>query len=112
MLPVGMNVERLPSNFDENDNAFIDSAAVMKCMDLIITNDTSLTHLAGALGLKTWLPLQYVPDWKWMLLRNDSPWYPNHRLFRQKNSATWLDVFEEMEIALCIKLSSKVAFYQ
>lgn len=111
-LPAGMKVERLPSNFDENDNAFIDSAAVMHCVDLIITNDTSLTHLGGALGLKTWLPLKYVPDWRWMLHRNDSPWYPNHRLFRQKKPDAWDEVFEEMKNQLNSQLSLKLDFNQ
>ena len=83
-LPVGMIVETLPDEFDSGENAFLDSVAVMKCVDLLITSDTALTHLAGALGVKTWLPLKYVPEWRWMLDRSDSPWYPNHRLFRQK----------------------------
>jgi hypothetical protein len=69
----------------------------MKCVDLVITSDTALTHLAGALGVKTWVPLKYVPDWRWMLDRSDSPWYPNHRLFRQASRGDWLSVFNDME---------------
>jgi len=73
-LPAGMRIETLPDDFDNGDSAFLDSAAIIKCMDLVITSDTALTHLAGALGVKTWLPLKYVPDWRWMLDRSDSPW--------------------------------------
>ena len=96
-LPAGMKVELLPDDFDSGDNAFLDSAAVLKCVDLVITSDTALTHLSGALGVKTWLTLQYVPDWRWMLDRSDSPWYPNHRLFRQKTRGDWTGAFKEME---------------
>ena len=106
-LPAGMIVETLPDDFDSGENAFLDSAAVMKCMDLVITSDTALTHLAGALGVKTWLPLKYVPDWRWMLDRSDSPWYPNHRLFRQKTSDDWISVFKEMETELKYLVSSE-----
>jgi hypothetical protein len=105
-LPLGMKVEKLPENFDEAPNAFLDSAAIMKCVDLVITCDTSLTHLAGALGIKTWLPLQFASDWRWMLDRDDSPWYPNHRLFRQSELADWKGVFQQMERALEDHLNS------
>ena len=108
-LPVGMIVETLPDDFDSGESAFLDSAAVMKCMDLVITSDTALTHLAGALGVKTWLPLKYVPDWRWMLERSDCPWYPNHRLFRQKTSDDWISVFMEMETELKYLVSTKLA---
>ena len=106
-LPAGMKVELLPDDFDSGDNAFLDSAAVLKCVDLVITSDTALTHLSGALGVKTWLPLQYVPDWRWMLDRSDSPWYPNHRLFRQKTRGDWTGVFKEMENELKALVSTK-----
>jgi hypothetical protein len=99
-LPLGMHIETLPQDFDSGEGAFLDSAAVMKCMDLVISSDTALTHLAGALGVKTWLPLKYVPDWRWMMERQDSPWYPGHRLFRQKSLGDWQGVFQEMESEL------------
>jgi len=110
-LPAGMRVERLPEGFDNGENAFLDSAAVMKCVDLVITSDTALTHLAGALGVKTWLPLKYVPDWRWMLNRNDSPWYPNHQLFRQTTRDEWTSVFAEMENEVKIILDNKISLY-
>ena len=106
-LPAGMRIETLPDNFDNGDSAFIDSACVMKCADLVITSDTALTHLAGALGVKTWLPLRFVPDWRWMLDINDSPWYPNHRLFRQAIRDEWGSVFEAMELELRTIVLSK-----
>jgi len=105
-LPPGMKVEKLPENFDEGPNAFLDSAAIMKCVNLVITCDTSLTHLAGSLGVKTWLPLQFASDWRWLLYRDDSPWYPKHRLFRQSDLADWKGVFHRMECALQDCLSS------
>jgi hypothetical protein len=95
-----MRVETLPEDFDAGDGAFLDSAAVMACVDLVITSDTALTHLAGACGVRTWLPLKHVPDWRWMLERSDSPWYPQHRLFRQRRRDDWSEVFAEMESAL------------
>jgi hypothetical protein len=103
-LPEGMKMETLPDFFDEGENAFLDSSAIMKSVDLVITSDTALTHLAGALGIKAWLPLKFVPDWRWMLDRDDSPWYPNHRLFRQPNRDDWVSVFEQMEKEL-LKMS-------
>ena len=95
-----LKIETFPKNFDGGENAFLDSAAVMKCVDLVITSDTALTHLSGALGIKTWLPLKYVPDWRWMLDRTDSPWYPNHRLFRQTTKDDWVSVFRLIEAEL------------
>jgi ADP-heptose:LPS heptosyltransferase len=69
-------------------------------MDLVITNDTSVSHLAGALGVPTFVALQYVPDWRWMFDRADSPWYPTMRLFRQRADGDWTTVFREIEAAV------------
>lgn len=107
-LPEGMNIETLPEDFDSGDNAFLDSAAVMKCVDLVITSDTALTHLAGAFGVKTWLPLKHVPDWRWMLEGSTSPWYPNHRLFRQTTRNDWVSVFKQMEAELTTLVPVKI----
>jgi ADP-heptose:LPS heptosyltransferase len=62
---------------------FAETAALVSCLDLVITVDTSVAHLAGALGRPIWVLLPYVPDWRWLLDRDDSPWYPTVRLFRQ-----------------------------
>src|SRR5262249_15604261 len=66
-LPAGMTVEDLGEEFDAGPDAFLDTAAVMKCCDLVITCDTAVAHLAGALGIPTWVALKYLPDWRWLL---------------------------------------------
>jgi Tfp pilus assembly protein PilF len=75
---------------------FSETAAVMANLDLLITCDTGLAHLAGAMGKKVWLALPYEPDWRWMAKRSDSPWYPSMRLFRQPAEGEWGTVFAEM----------------
>jgi hypothetical protein len=92
-VPTGMNVETLGDGFDEGADAFVDTAAVMKNLDLVVTLDTSIAHLAGAMGCRTWVALKYVPDWRWLLDREDSPWYPTMRLFRQETAGDWTAVF-------------------
>ena len=99
-LPEGMSVETLGSEFDAGGDAFVDTAAAMACCDLIISSDTAVAHLAGALGLKVWVALKCVPDWRWMMDRNDSPWYPTMRLFRQQSHGDWDGVFAQMKDAL------------
>lgn len=96
-LPDGMKVETLGQDFDAGPDAFLDTAAVMKCCDLVISSDTATAHLAGALGVPVWVALKWVPDWRWMLDREDSPWYPTMRLFRQKTDGDWKGVFQEIE---------------
>ena len=81
-------------------DSFIDVAAVMQTLDLVITSDTSIAHLAGALGRPTWVALKQVPDWRWLLDRDDSPWYPTMRLFRQRRAGDWDDVFERMRLEI------------
>jgi ADP-heptose:LPS heptosyltransferase len=95
-LPAGLTVETL-GEFDDGPDAFIDTAAVMESLDLIVTSDTSIAHLAGALGRPTWVALKNVPDWRWLLDRDDSPWYPTLRLFRQETSGDWTSVLANME---------------
>ena len=68
---------------------FASTATLMEQLDLIITIDTAVAHLAGALGKPTWLLLSATPDWRWMLKRSDSPWYPSMRLFRQAKPGDW-----------------------
>ncbi len=79
---------------------FLDTAAIMKCMDLIITSDTSAAHLAGALGIPVWVGLKTSPDWRWLLDRNDCPWYPTMKLFRQQSVNDWTGVFNRMKAEL------------
>ena len=105
-LPAGMRVESLGDGFDTGPDAFLDTAAVMQHLDLIITSDTSIAHLAGALGRPAWVVLQHVPDWRWLLDRNDSPWYPTMRLFRQPKLDDWKGAFAEIEAALIGQMRS------
>jgi len=95
-LPIGLNIETLEDTFENESDPYLDSAAVLKRVDLFITTDTALAHLAGALGVRTWMPINYLPEWRWFLDRIDSPWYPNHRLFRQQVRGNWTSVFKEM----------------
>jgi tetratricopeptide (TPR) repeat protein len=90
-------LELLGDGYDVGPQAFLDSAAVMTHLDLIITCDTALAHLAGALGRPTWIALKHVPDWRWLLERTDSPWYPSARLFRQPRRGDWDGVFAAIE---------------
>jgi hypothetical protein len=87
-------------DFDRTHGPFMDTAAIMKNLDLVITSDTSTPHLAGALGVPVWIALPYVASWQWMKNRADSPWYPTARLFRQKTSGDWNGVFNEIHAAL------------
>ncbi len=98
--PEGVKVECLGDGFDEGESAFLDTAAVMKVVDLVISVDTAAAHLAGALGVPAWVAVKSVPDWRWLLQRSDSPWYPTIRLFRQKSAGDWRGVFAEIESAL------------
>jgi ADP-heptose:LPS heptosyltransferase len=75
---------------------FSDTAAAIEELDLIITADTSVAHLAGALGRPTWLLLAFVPDWRLELGREDSPWYPTMRLFRQSVAGDWDSVIQRV----------------
>ncbi len=84
---------------DAGADAFVDTAAVMACVDLIVTSDTSVAHLAGALGRPVWVALQHVPDWRWQLAREDCPWYPSMRLFRQTRRSDWDGVFARITAA-------------
>jgi tetratricopeptide (TPR) repeat protein len=73
-----------------------ETAAILQCLDLVITADTALAHLAGALGIPVWLVLQSVADWRWLVDRTDTPWYPSMRLWRQQSAGDWLQVFERI----------------
>jgi hypothetical protein len=95
----GFPVETL-DGLDDGPDAFIDTAAVMANLDLVITSDTAIAHLAGALARPVWVALRRVPDWRWMLDRADSPWYPTMRLFRQTVDGDWAPVFAAMAQAL------------
>jgi tetratricopeptide (TPR) repeat protein len=86
----------------DSGGAFVDTAAIMKCLDLVITSDTAAAHLAGALGARVWVALPRVPDWRWLLGSEDSPWYPSMRLFRQANWGDWSEVFRRIAVELSL----------
>ena len=85
-----MGIVSLGHDFDD----FADTAAVMDCLDLIISVDTSVVHLAGAMGKRVWVLVPFDPDWRWMLGMSKSPWYPTATLFRQEKPGDWCSVME------------------
>jgi tetratricopeptide (TPR) repeat protein len=89
-------LEDLGPRLDEQGGAFMDTAAVLMSLDLVITSDSAVAHLAGGLGVPTWLPLGRAADWRWLLGREDSPWYPTLRLFRQAKVGDWPGLFQRL----------------
>ena len=83
------------ANLGEEFKDFSDTAGLIENLDLVISVDTAVAHLAGAMGKPVWVLLPFIPDWRWMIDRADSPWYPRMRLFRQKISEDWNSVFEQ-----------------
>jgi tetratricopeptide (TPR) repeat protein len=86
---------------------FTETAALVACLDLVITVDTSVAHLAAALGRPTWILLPYVPDYRWLLDRDDSPWYPTVRLFRQTETRDYASVLDRVRTALQTLISGR-----
>jgi tetratricopeptide (TPR) repeat protein len=93
--PFGGKVLRL-DGLDNGADAFLDTAAVLTCVDLLLTSDTSIAHLGGALGVPTWVALMHEPDWRWMREGATTPWYRSMRLFRQREPGNWAPVFTEI----------------
>ena len=98
-VPHGLTLERF-GDLDQGGDAFVDSAAIVENLDLVISADSAPAHLAGALGAAVWVALKHVPDWRWLLGRTDSPWYPSMRLFRQTEPGNWDSVFGAMREVL------------
>ena len=99
-LPAGMTVETLGEELVNNPDGFREMAAVMAAVDLMIVSDSAPAHLAGALGRPVWVALHDHPDWRWLVGRSDSPWYPTMRLFRQDKVGDWGGVFDRIAAAL------------
>lgn len=89
---------------DRQSGPFMDTAAILSQLDLLVTSDSALPHLAGALGVETWLVLPHVPDWRWGMAGERTPWYPSMRLFRQRSAGDWDEVFRRVGTALCERL--------
>jgi tetratricopeptide (TPR) repeat protein len=98
LAAVGLSgrVAALGAGFED----FADTAAAIECMDLVITPDTAVAHLAGALGRPVWLVLPFASEWRWLEDRGDSPWYPTMRLFRQPAYGDWAGAIADMKTAL------------
>lgn len=92
----GPSIQKIDGQVDQTSGAFMDTAAIMQALDLVITSDTSIAHLAGAMGVPTWIALSAIPDWRWLLQGEASPWYPSVRLFRQTSHGQWDSVFSAM----------------
>jgi len=104
-LPAGMNVETLGEKITANPDGVSEIAAAMASLDLIVSSDTAMAHLAGALGRPVWVALSDDPDWRWLFGRDDSPWYPTMRLFRQPVRDEWGGVFAAMAAALKARIA-------
>jgi tetratricopeptide (TPR) repeat protein len=92
-MPVGISL----TNYGREFGDFSDTAGLIENLDLVISVDTAVAHLAGAMGKPVWVLLPFVPDWRWMMDRSDSPWYPTMRLYRQKTRGDWRPVFQQIE---------------
>ena len=92
----GSELAQLTDPDDVSADALMETAALMSALDLVVTSDTSVAHLAGALGLPVWVALHAMPDWRWLLDRADNPWYPTIRLFRQRTPGDWPELFERL----------------
>jgi len=95
-LPEDINIIVFDSDFDQSNGRFMDTVAVIENLDLIITVDTSICHLAAALGKPTWVMLPNPADWRWMQNKTDSPWYPTIRLFKQPTPGDWESMIKEV----------------
>jgi len=102
-------VTELGADFDAGPDAFLDTAAVMANLDLVVSCDTSVCHLAGAMGRPTWVVLKWFADWRWMRDRLDSPWYPTMRLFRQARSDDWAEVMGRVTADVAAEAAARVA---
>jgi hypothetical protein len=96
----------LGPDFDETSGPFMDTAAAMMKLDLVVASDSAVAHLAGAMGVPVWVALPLIPDWRWLLGRSDSPWYPSMRLFRQPTRGDWAGVLGQIAAALRARQAS------
>jgi Tfp pilus assembly protein PilF len=101
--PPGLNIRDLAGDI----NDFADTAAAIQCLDLVITVDTAVAHLAGALGKSVWTILPFAADWRWFTGRDDTPWYPTMRLFRQQRRGAWGEVIRTVREQLLAMVTAK-----
>jgi tetratricopeptide (TPR) repeat protein len=105
--PPPFAIERLSADYDAGGPAFLDAAAVIINLDLVVTCDTSIAHLAGALGTPVWTVLKQDAEWRWLRGRETSPWYPTMRLFRQPTAGQWRPVFDAITANLALLKESR-----
>jgi tetratricopeptide (TPR) repeat protein len=98
-VPFRGRIEQVLDASDTDDAAFLDTAALVDTLDLVVTSDSMSAHLAGALGKPTFVALRKIPNWRWLIGREDCPWYPSLRLFRQSADGDWRDVFRRIAVA-------------
>ena len=109
-LELQTNAPRMNLEVFDNDtgpDAFVDTAAIMQNLDLVITADTSIAHLGGALGRPTWIALKHLPDWRWLAGTAKTPWYGTVTLYRQPTEGDWASVFDQIKISLVALLQSR-----
>ncbi len=94
--PAGMELIDFSSDLTD----FAETAALIQNLDLVICVDTAVAHLAGAMGKPVWILIPFEPDWRWMLNRSDSPWYPTMHLFRQTTQGNWNEVIDRVRHVL------------
>lgn len=99
-FPPGFTIESLGAEFDEGEDGFVDAAAAIAAVDLVISCDTAIPHLAGALGKPVWIALKNAPEWRWQRSGDKPVWYPQARLFRQATPMAWDGVFRRMFVEL------------
>lgn len=109
-VPFAAKIEQLGDGFDQGPDGFLDTAAVMEQLDLIVTVDTSLGHLAGALGRPAIILLKAVgADWRWLYQRGDSIWYPSLRLFRQRKPGDWTELLQRVAAEVRLRAGAKMS---
>ena len=95
-----LGIVDLPGRSDDPAEGWLDTAALIQALDLVISVDTAVVHLAGALAAPVWVAIPFMPDWRWLLNREDSLWYPTLRLFRQRSPGNWPEVFQRIGATL------------
>ena len=99
-LSTSWNLFQPGAEYETSKGSFMEAAALISNMDLVITSDTAVAHLAGSLGVPVWILVSQIPEWRWLLDRLDSPWYPTARLFRQEKLGDWRPVIENVKSEL------------
>lgn len=107
--PLGRSLLRF-ADLDAGPDAFLDTAAILSCVDLLVTSDTAIAHLGGALGVPTWLCLMHDPDWRWMRAGDTTPWYRSMRLFRQTTPGDWPGVYAAVARELALEVHAASTF--